>query len=204
LFVRHSNSGGSALASMPSLVAALCFLTSVSVLFNPLPLPAQNQANSEYRTKANYIAKFPSFVEWPPDAISPGQASFLICVLGDYPFGISLSELTGGRTFRNHRFEVRWLHNPLESRPCHLLFIGKSERKRYTQLLDNVRGQMVLTVGETPEFLDAGGIIAFSMPGETLQFDVNLAAANKAHLRISSQLLTLARHVLNPTEAAKS
>jgi hypothetical protein len=34
------------------------------------------------------------------------------------------------------------------------------------------------------------------MPGETLQFDVNLAAANKAHLRMSSQLLALARRVL--------
>jgi hypothetical protein len=33
---------------------------------------------------------------------------------------------------------------------------------------------------------------------------VNLEAANKAHLKISSRLLALARRVVNQTEAAKS
>jgi hypothetical protein len=112
--------------------------------------------------------------------------------------------MTGGRTLRNHRYEVRWIRKPQQSRSCQILFVSKSERKRYAELFDEIRGQMVLTIGETPEFLDAGGMIVFSMPGETLQFDVNLAVANKAHLKISSQLLALARRVLNPTEAAKS
>jgi hypothetical protein len=71
-------------------------------------------------------------------------------------------------------------------------------------MLGSVRGQNVLTIGETPEFLDAGGILGFSMQGETLQFDVNLREANRAHLKISSRLLALARHVVNPTEAAKN
>jgi len=184
--------------------AALCFVLGIALLFNPLPLPAQKQMNPEYRSKANYISKFPSFVDWPADAFPPESAPFLICVLGDYPFGISLSELTAGQTFRNHRYEVLWIHNPIDSRSCQLLFVSKSERKRYNQLLDIVRGQMILTVGETPDFLDAGGVIAFSMRGDTLQFDVNLAAANKAHLKMSSQLLTLARRVLKSTEAARN
>jgi HPt (histidine-containing phosphotransfer) domain-containing protein len=62
----------------------------------------------------------------------------------------------------------------------------------------------VLTIGETPEYLDAGGIVSLSMREEAIQFDVNLVAANKAHLKISSRLLALARHVVNQTEAAKS
>jgi hypothetical protein len=42
------------------------------------------------------------------------------------------------------------------------------------------------------------------MQDGTLQFDVNLAEANRAHLRISSRLLALARRVVNPTEAARN
>ena len=54
------------------------------------------------------------------------------------------------------------------------------------------------------EYLDAGGIVSFSTQQGALQFDVNLEAADKAHLKISSRLLTLARHIVNRAEAAKS
>jgi hypothetical protein len=204
LLARQSHFEEPARAAAPLLRAAVHFLLGLTLLLNPLLLRAQNQANTEYHSKANYISKFPSFVDWPGEAFASGPAPFLICVLGDYPFGISLSELTAGQTFRNHRDEVRWIHSPVESRSCQLLFVSKSERKRYSQLFDAVRDQMILTVGETPDFLDAGGVIAFSMPGETIQFDVNLPAATKAHLKIGSQLLALARHVVRSIEAARN
>jgi uncharacterized protein DUF4154 len=57
-----------------------------------------------------------------------------------------------------------------------------------------------LTVGETTDFLSAGGTLSFSFQNGTLQFDVNLAPANEAHLRVSSRLLVLARRVLNNPE----
>jgi hypothetical protein len=60
----------------------------------------------------------------------------------------------------------------------------------------------VLTVGETAEFLDAGGIVTFTMQQETLQFDVNLDGASRVHLKISSHMLALARRVVHKTEAA--
>ncbi len=104
----------------------------------------------------------------------------------------------------DRRLEIRWVRKVLELSACQILFISRSEQKRYNQALDAVRGKMVLTVGETPEFLDAGGILSFSGQQATIQFDVNLAAANKAHLKISSRLLALARRVVNQTEAAKS
>jgi hypothetical protein len=63
---------------------------------------------------------------------------------------------------------------------------------------------MMLTVGETPEFLDAEGMVSFSTEDESVRFDVNLGEANKAHLKISSHMLALARRVVNPAEAAKS
>jgi hypothetical protein len=39
---------------------------------------------------------------------------------------------------------------------------------------------------------------------ELLQFDVNFAAINKARVKVSSQVLTLAQHALLEAEASKS
>jgi len=176
----------------------------VSLLFVSLPLPAQTPAVAEYRAKANYLANFPSFVEWPAEALPPGNAPFLVCVFGEFSFGTSLAAITRGTTVRERRLEIRWVRKAQELAACQILFVSRSEQKRYTQALEAVRGKTVLTVGETPEFLEAGGILSFSGQQGTIQFDVNLAAASKAHLKISSRLLALARRVVNQMEAAKS
>jgi len=176
---------------------------ALSFLLASLPLQAQETATAEYRAKADYLANFPSFVEWPAELWSQRKTSFLVCVFGEFSFGTSLAEITRGATAHDRHIEIRWLRKPQELSACQILFVSHSEQKRYTQVLDPVRGQAVLTVGETPGFLDAGGILSFSGQQGTIQFDVNLEAANKAHLKISSRLLALARHVLNQTEAAK-
>jgi len=176
----------------------------VSLVLASLPLQAQDSAALEYRAKANYLAKFPSFVEWPVSALPSVDSPFLLCVYGEYPFGISLAEFTRGATIQKRRIETRWIHKEQELHVCQILFVSRSEQKRYRQVLEAVSGQMVLTVGETPGFLDAGGILCFSMQQGTLQFEVDLDEANKAHLKISSRLLALARHVVSRTEAAKS
>lgn len=99
---------------------------------------------------------------------------------------------------------MRWVHKDQELRDCHIAFVSRSEAKRYAKLLQALEGATVLTVGETEGFLGAGGSISFSFEHDTLQFEVNLVASDTAHLRISSRLLALARHVVNRTEAAKS
>jgi hypothetical protein len=178
--------------------------TALSLLFISLPLPAQTYTPPEYRAKANYLVNFPRFVEWPLEALPQEKAAFLVCVFGDFPFGTFLAEITRGATVHNRPIEIRWVRKPQELSFCQILFISHSEQKRYSQVLDAVHDHVVLTVGETPEFLTAGGILSFSTQQGALQFDVNLEAADKARLKISSRLLALARHVVNRTEAAKS
>lgn len=169
-----------------------------------LPLHAQTETDAEYRSKANFLSKFPSFVEWPADTLPPDHGPFRICVFGGFPFGTSLAEITRGTTVHGGRVEIHWIRKQQESRTCQVLFVSRSERKKYSSMLEAVRGRSVLTVGETPEFLDAGGIVNFSMQEGMLQFDVNLTEANRARLKISSRLLSLARRVVNPAEAAKN
>lgn len=100
--------------------------------------------------------------------------------------------------------EVRWVRKSQDLSACQVVFVSRSEKKDYNRALDAVRGRMILTVGETPEFLDAGGIVSFSGQENAIQFDVNMGAAKAAQLKISSRLLALARRVVNVAEVAKS
>jgi hypothetical protein len=168
------------------------------------PVGAQDSTVSEYRSKAHFLATLPAFIDWPDTAFSSPNAPFLICVRGDFSFGTSLAELARTASPHGRRVEVKWVHNDPELRACQVVFVSRSESKNYAKLLRVLAGAGVLTVGETPDFLAAGGMISFAFNRDNLQFEVNLVAADSARLKISSYLLTLARRVLNRTETAKS
>jgi hypothetical protein len=177
---------------------------ALSLLLLAPPFQAQTSPSPEYHAKAHFLSKFPMFIEWPENALPAGHAPFLICVFGDFSFGTSLAEKTHGTAIHERRVEIRWVRKHRELKSCQILFVSRSEQKRYGHVLEAVRGQGVLTVGETAEFLDAGGIVSFAMQHEMLQFDVNLDGASKARLKISSHMLALARRVVTTAEPAKT
>lgn len=146
----------------------------------------------------------PSFVEWPQDAQAGTRKTFSLCVYGAFRFGTTLAEMTRAITVHKLRVEVKWLRDETQLRACNLVFVSQSEQKHYAQLLRDLQDMPVLTVGETPGFLQAGGMVALEMKESKLQFDVNLAAAEQAHLKISSRLLMIARRVVGSAQAARS
>jgi len=172
------------------------------LLVIPFVTGAQTTVETEYRIKANFLATFPNFIEWPESAFPSAKAPFLVCVAGAFPFGTSLAEATRAVSPHGRRVEVVWIHKDQDMRSCHILFVSHFEEKKYTKILQAVQGADVLTVGETPAFLDAGGTMAFFFQQDALQFEVNLGAASEAHLRISSRLLAIAKRVTNKPEVA--
>lgn len=152
----------------------------------------------EYRVKANYLAAFPKFVDWPDAAFPSANAPIRICVFGDFSFGTSLASQARATQIHGRPIEVRWARKEQELRSCQILFVSRSEAARYPSVLRAVRGESVLTVGETPDFLREGGAIEFRYTGNQLQFAVNLNAVSDAHLRISSSMLSMASHVVGP------
>lgn len=157
---------------------------------------AQAQAVApEYDVKAAFLFNFTKFVEWPQAAFADEHSPLKLCVLGENPFGKALlkgltEEEVGGRKLIFLRLEST---NNLET--CHVLYVSRSERERLPQILASLHNAPVLTVGDTPAFLDQGGMINFILEGSKVRFDVNLEAAEPAGLKISSRLLALAKHV---------
>jgi hypothetical protein len=149
--------------------------------------------NDEYHMKAAFLFHFAQLVEWPPDA--SGESSLFLCTLEDDALSDELESTIQGRRIGSRTVRIRQIHLSQATHGCNMLVIGKSEERRLPPILAALRNLPVLTVGETDDFLSFGGIIRFCVVENKLRFDINLAAADSAHLKVSSQLLLLAASV---------
>lgn len=96
--------------------------------------------------------------------------------------------------------EVRWMHKELELKGCQIIFVSRSEERRYGKILESAKGTNAPTVGETDGFLQAGGIVELNFENDTLKFEVNLTAARAANLKLDSRLLAMAKRVIREKE----
>ena len=92
---------------------------------------------------------------------------------------------------------IRHLQSDKEIPGCHILYISSSERKTADHIFSTLNGSSILTVGEMTQFAAHGGMIQFSLEDQHVRFDINLDAASRAGLKISSKLLALAQIVKN-------
>jgi uncharacterized protein DUF4154 len=155
---------------------------------------AQQSKVDPYQVKAVYLYNFGKFVEWPAAAVARDE-SFAICVLGRDPFGASLDATLAGEKIDNRQLVARRITNSRDAAACRILFISSSESSRVKDILATVDGVGVLTVSELPGFTSSGGMIQFVLKDNKVRFEVNLTAAEKAGLTLSSQLLKVATEV---------
>lgn len=157
------------------------------------------QAATDDRVKAAYIFNFAKFIEWPPQVFTAKESPMNFCVLGRSPVVDELDSSIGGKSVNGHTIMVKHLHGPDEIKDCHLIFLAASAGKQQQKLIEAAKGTPVLLVAETPGFARSGGTINFITESGRLLFEVNINAAESAHLKISSKLLALAR-IVSPTE----
>jgi hypothetical protein len=117
----------------------------------------------------------------------------MIFILGQNPFGSGFDKAAKEIVVGNRQLGVRQLSDPQQSGQCQMVFVSASERKLSRALLQSTQGESVLTVGESEGFTSGGGIIDFKLDGEKVRIEINTAAADRAKLRISAKLLSLAQ-----------
>ena len=158
-------------------------------------LRSQQSKPSEYQVKATYLYNFGRFVKWP-DTIPAGKGdSFLVCVLGQDPFGAILDSTLAGEALDGKPVVLRRISKPREAGECRILFISSAEEKHLKEILTALDEAGVLTVSDMPGFTRRGGMIQFVMEGDRIRFEINLATAESARLVLSSELLKVAAAV---------
>jgi hypothetical protein len=164
-----------------------CLLAVLLLSLPPLVLAAEVQT-TEYRVKTAFLYNFSRFVTWPETALQDHK-QFSLCVTGTDPFGSQLDKLTG-KAVHNTSLVVRRLSSLAMLDSCHLVYIGVDAELAEVLLL--LGEKPVLTVSETADFIEQGGMIQFVLVDNKVMFRINVAAATTAGLNISSKLLSLA------------
>ena len=154
---------------------------------------AQDSQPTEYQIKAAFIFNFAKFVEWPKSTFPETNSPLVIGVVGEDPFHGVLEKTVRGKAVDDHPLVVKAFQTSAEATNCHILFISTSEKERLPQVLKDLSGSSVLTVGEMGGFNEAGGMIVFVLERTMIRFKINNAAATSAGLKISSKLLSLAQ-----------
>lgn len=173
---------------------------ALSLWLSLLPVASELNAQApdnllEYQVKAAFLLNFAKFVEWPAAAFRAFDAPVTICVAGDDPFGAILDRTVEGELVNNRAVKAQRLLPDGDLRSCHILFISRSERERFAEIVSRLRGSSVLTVSELPGFVDAGGMIEFIVEEGKARFYINAATAAAGGLRLSSRLLRVAKEV---------
>lgn len=174
--------------------AVLAFAQIALLLFAPC-VQVSAQSLSDYQVKAAYIYNFAKFVQWPQSAFSGAAAPIRFCILNDHAFEQELNQIVKGKAIAGHAVDVIQVQDGEQARACHVLFVNSAHGRQMRQIVDALHQASVLTVGETEDFIEEGGIITFVVLEERVQFEVNHRAAHDAGLYISARLLGVAKRV---------
>lgn len=181
----------------------LFFLVLVfTMLFNSVY--AETEQEQEYKVKAAFLYNFLKFIDWPPTKISD-EKTINIGIIGTNPFGKAFEPVLD-KKIDDKNIAIKLFNSTEQSKltseqidsikKCHVLFVCGSEKKQFKEILYLVNENNILTVGDTIGFLDAGGIINFMIEDQKVCFKINNYNAKQAKLNIRSQLLRLAKKVI--------
>jgi hypothetical protein len=169
---------------------------------------AEEAPSLEYKVKAAFLYNFLKFVEWPADK-NADSTPITIGIVGEDKFGSAFNEITS-RKIKDRSIAIRRFvefnndQTRSELTKCQLVFVSANQQEHIRDIIALLKSKPVLVVGETPKFLEAGGMINFIMQEDKVCFEINDDAASSATLKIASQLLRLAKRVIDKDAKSSS
>jgi YfiR/HmsC-like len=139
-----------------------------------------------------YLYNFLKYTEWPGDA---GLSELTLCVSEKARFDANLWRLSA-KMAQNKKIMIKRLGVTESPLACHLLFVNQDNNDLQLQdWLRQTANMPILMVGDTENFLDVGGMIILVEEEGRLRFEINLDNVKNAGLKLSSEMLKMAREV---------
>lgn len=145
----------------------------------------------EYSVKGAYLLNFAKFTTWrvPPPRTS--ERSFAICTWKTEPLK-RVAAVLETKTVFNLPVKTKVVISTDQISTCDILFVSSTESGEIKNMLPAVNASGTLLISEQ----ESSGMISFIVgPKGQIQFSCHLAAAEKAGIKFSSQLISLAVHV---------
>ena len=151
-------------------------------------LTGSAKQEDEYQLKAAFLVNFLKFIEWP-DSSGP----YIIEVAGKNPFGSPLESLANNRNINGRKVIFRSEKHSGNGLPS-IIFVPASELSRFADFLQYAK-KPVVVIGESSGFARKFGAINFIHDHDRVAFEINPKLAKASGVKVSSQLLQLARIV---------
>lgn len=156
-------------------------------------------APPEYKVKAQLLVNFAACATWPDRTFDHTNSPVIVGIVGKDPFEgfLEAAVEASSRTRRPGRsLAIRKVSTEAEMKECHILFFAASERRRWRDVRQRLKGEPIMTVGETEDFLEQGGVIKFMLKDQLVRFDISVDSAKTAQLRLDARLLSVADTVV--------
>lgn len=166
------------------------FLGALLLCMGALAAPhsrGAERAASEDAVKAAYLYKLRNYVEWPA-----GMPAKVIGVVGADEIVDNLLEIPAVRDKVPGAATIKRLQTGDALTGISVLFVGAAYWQRAAAMVAQAGERSILVVSESPLALASGSVINFQVVDERIRFEISLDAADKAGLKVSSQLLSLA------------
>lgn len=161
----------------------LCAITS--------PVQSQQEEDPFLKLTVALIYRSSMFVTWPKSAFESEDSPFVIGILGNDSLHNELMKSTEDRDINGHPIEVVSLSSMDELEGLHVLYVNGDNHSEFLEINPDERDDLpILTISDSSDFVHDGGILRiFFQENGKPKLEVNIDAAKRQRLKLSSQLL---------------
>src|SRR5258708_24135439 len=160
-------------------------------------------AATEEEVRAALLFQLAQYVNWPVDLTKPANSPIRFCVLGQDRLIVTLESVVKGKLIQGRPISIQMIKSASQLASCDLAFLSFHSEKQKKAILTKSHYPAVLLVGETENFAEMGGMVNLVIQSGRVSFEINVAAVEKAHVELRSQLLRFAHLVAVDTEKGK-
>lgn len=143
--------------------------------------------SKENKLKAAYLLHFTQYIHWPDRAANaPQRAPVTICLASSVAFYDFIAEIVLRYNANQHNRQIQ-LDNVAHAVQCQLTYLQTSVAPTLPQLSDSIM------VVESQAIVQPDTAITFYTSHRKIRFAIDLEVLNRKGVRVSSELLKLAR-----------
>ncbi len=163
-------------------------------------LAAQFVQKDEYDAKGQCLYVFATLTSRVADGAASTNSPFVLGILGSDPwnggFPGALPKLKNVKSIKGRPVITKVFATADDVDKCDLLFIRSNEKKVLSRVLEVIKGGSILTVAESKDFAQMGGIVNLYVEERkdvgNAKFELNTDAAIKAGLKLELEFLDAA------------
>lgn len=108
---------------------------------------------------------------------------------------ISSFQEVNGKQVAGRSLNLKIIQPTSQVENCNAVFVPNGTDLDFNSFFSTAEKNGILTIGESPGFAERGGVINIVPDGSRLRFEINLKAAARNRLQLSSKMLHLAKIV---------